>query len=311
MTWYAVDALEDALAESEALLLPFDLGTWLRLAVVTVFAGTAPPQTPAVSVDVTPQTAVGFVERLSDPAFVAAIATVVAGLVALGVVFAALGSVMEFVLVDVLRSRRVRVLAPFRDRVGAGLRLFAFRLVVGALLLLAAAGVVVPIALAVLSRTPLPLVALLVTVPLFLAAAALAALVLEFTTAFVVPLVADHGGGVLDGWRRLYPTLRAEWREFGVYVLVKAVVLVGAGLVLGLAGAMFAVPVGVFALAGAVTPLALVVSGVAALVGLAVVAAVSVPTVTFLRYHSLATLSASGAPFTLRGEESAPSERRE
>jgi hypothetical protein len=207
---------------------------------------------------------------------------------------------MEFVLVDVLRSRQVRLLDPTRDRLGAGLRLFGFRLVVGLVVLVAGAGVAIPGVLAALAGTPVPLLALVLTVPLFLVAVAVAAVVLEFTTAFVVPLMVEHGGGVLDGWRRLYPTVRAQWQEFGVYVLVKVVLLVGAGIALGLAGAIFAVPVGVFALAGGFSLLGLLVSGVAALVGLVVVAAVSVPVVTSLRYHSLSTLAESDAAFTLR-----------
>lgn len=300
MTWYAVDALDDALAETQALLLPFDAGTWLRLAVVAVLAGLSPPQAPAVSVDVPPQTVVEYGDQVTDPAFIAAIAGVAVVAVLAGLVFALLGSVMEFVLVDGLRSRRVRLLAPTRNRLGAGLRLFGFRLLVGLVVLVAAAGVAVPAALAALWATPLPLLALVVTVPLLLATAAVAAVVLEFTTAFVVPLMAEHGDGVFDGWRRLYPTVRAEWREFGVYALLKIVLLGGASIVLGLAGAIFAVPVGVFALAGSFSLLAVLVSAVAALVGLVVIAAVSVPVVTYLRYHSLSTLSVSGAEFTLR-----------
>lgn len=300
MTWYAVDALEDALSEAQALLLPFDVGTWLRLAVVAVLAGMSPPQTPAVSVNVPPQTAIEYVGQVTDPAFVAAVATATASLVVAGVAFAVLGSVMEFVLVDVLRSHRVRVLEPSRSRLGAGLRLFGFRVGVALLLLVAAAGIAVPAALAALWGTPLPLLALVVTVPLFLVAAAVAAVLYELTTAFVVALMAEHGGGVLDGWRRFYPTLRAQWREFGVYVLVKVVLVVGTGIVLGVAGAIFAVPVGTFALAGSVSLLALAVSTLAALVGVVVIGAVSVPVVTYLRYHSLSTLAASDAEFTIR-----------
>ena len=49
MVWYAVSALDDALSETQTLLLPFDLETWVRLAVITVFAGLSAPQTPTFS----------------------------------------------------------------------------------------------------------------------------------------------------------------------------------------------------------------------------------------------------------------------
>jgi hypothetical protein len=300
MSWYAVDALDDALSETESLLLPFDLGTWVRLAIIGVFAGMSPPQAPAVSWDAPPQAVLEFGGQLTDPAFVTLALGVAAVAVVIGVVFAAIGSVMEFVLVEVVRSLDVRLLEPFGAKLGAGLRLLAFRIGVGLVVLVAFAGVAVPAVLAGVTGTPLPLLALVLTVPLLFVVGVLAAATLEFTTAFVVPLMAEHGGGVLDGWRRFYPTLRAEWQQFGVYVLVKLVLLVGAGFVFGLAGAVLAVPIGLVFFAGAFTPVAVVAAGLAAVVGLVALAAVSVPVVTFLRYHSLRTLDASPAVFTLR-----------
>jgi hypothetical protein len=58
MSWYAVDALDEAFAETRDLLLPFELGTWLRLAVITAFAGLSAPQTPTFSVDAPPEVVV-------------------------------------------------------------------------------------------------------------------------------------------------------------------------------------------------------------------------------------------------------------
>lgn len=300
MSWDAVESLDGALAETKSLLVPFDAGVWARLAVVAMFAGLTPPQTPTVSVEVPPQTVVEYGEAVTRPAFLAAALSVLAIAVVAVLVLAAVGSVMEFVLVDALRSRNVRLLAPLRRHLGAGLRLFGFRLLVLAAVALAVAGVVAPVALAATTGAVLWLLALAATVPLLLVVGASAALVSEFTTAFVVPLMAEHGGTVLDGWRRLWPTLRAEWREFGVYVLVKVVLLVGAGVAFSLAGAVVAVPVGLAVFGAALAPVALAAVAVAALVGFLLLAAVSVPVVTALRYHSLCTLAASDAEFTLR-----------
>jgi len=300
MSWYAVESLDEALDETTSLLWPFDAGVWVRLAVVALFAGLSTPQAPTVSVDAPPQVVVEYAETVTRPAFLAAAATVLAVGVVVVLALAVVGSVMEFVLVDALRSRRVRILGPLRRRLGAGLRLFGFRLAVLAVVAVAVAAVVAPVALTAVTGAVVWLLALVVTVPLLLAVGALAALVAELTTAFVVPLIAEHGGSVLGGWRRLWPTLRAEWREFGVYVLVKAVLLVGAGVVFSIAAAVLAVPVGLAVVGAAVTPVALVAVAVAALVGFVVLAAVSVAVMTALRYHSLCTLSASEVEFTLR-----------
>lgn len=310
MVWYAVRALDEALSQTRTLLLPFELGTWVRLAVITVFAGLSAPQTPTFSWEIPPQAAVETTSEFTGPGFVgpgfsglevpAIVLSFVLVAITVGVLFALVGAVMEFVLVDAARSRIVRIAAPFRRRLGAGLRLFGFRLVVVLTVLVAMLGVAVPVGLAVLTGAPVWLLALLVTFPLLVVAGLGAALLLEFTTAFVVPLMTEHGYGVTEGWRRLWPVVRADWEQFAVYVLVKAVLLVGGGFLLGLAGAIVAVPAGLVVLSGGLTPVALAAVAVAMLVAILVIAAVSVPLVTFFRYHSLCTLTASDAPFTLR-----------
>jgi hypothetical protein len=66
-------------------------------------------------------------------------------------------------------------------------------------------------------------------------------------------------------------------------------------------GSVVAIPFGVGSLfAGPVSPLGVLSLTVSALVGLLAVAAVSVPTMTFLRYHSLAVHDRSTVAFRLR-----------
>jgi hypothetical protein len=301
MAWDAVESLDDALAETRDLLLPFDARTWLRLAVITAFAGLSAPQTPTFSWEVQPDTVVRVAEDVTLSEALSVLAVVGVAVVVVGAVVSLVGAVMEFALVAALRSREVAVRAPFRRWFGAGLRLFAFRLAVVAAGVLAAAGVVVPVALAVLVGPLAWLLALLVTVPLALAVGVVAAVAAEFTTAFVVPLLMDDGGGVLDGWRTLWPHVRRDWREFAVYALVKAVLLFGASFVLGFVVAVVAIPLGVGGvLLGGLTGVGAATLALAAVVGLVALAAVSVPTMTYLRYHSLLTLDRSAVPFSLR-----------
>jgi len=301
MSWYAVDALDEAFAETRELLLPFDLGTWLRLAVITAFAGLSAPQTPTASPEASPEVVVEVGQEFTVAEFVAAFAVVGAVVLALVAVVAAIGAVMEVVLVDVTRSRDVRVAAPFRRWLGPGLRLLGFR--VGLILvgLLSVAFLLAPVAAALLFGQVFWLLLLVVTAPLALVVVAALALVAEFTTAFVVPLMVDDGVGLLEGWRRLYPEVRADWKQFGVYVLVKAVLLFGVSVAMGFAVAVVAIPFGLGSLfVGPLSPLGVLSLAVATLVGLVAVGAVSVPTMTFLRYHSLDVLDRSAVSFSLR-----------
>jgi hypothetical protein len=127
MSWYAVDALDEAVAETRGLLSPFDPGTWLRLAVITAFAGLSAPQTPTFSPEAPPEVVVEASRTFTLSEFLSTFAVVGAAILAVAAVVAAVGAVMEFVLVDVARTRGVRVAEPFRRWLGPGLRLLGFR----------------------------------------------------------------------------------------------------------------------------------------------------------------------------------------
>ncbi|MCF2239493.1 hypothetical protein KVP04_10190 [Halobacterium salinarum] len=301
MTWDAVGALDDALAETRALLTPLDLGVWSRLAVITLFAGLSAPQTPTVSVDAPPNAVINVAQAVTTAEVRLAVAAIGVTVVVIAAVAAALGAVMEFVLVAAARSQVVRIAAPFRAHLAAGLRLLAFRIVIVGCGLVATALVASPIGAALAFDQAWWLLALVVTLPLGVVVGVGAALASEFTTAFVVPLMAADGCGVREGWRRLSPVVRADWQEFAVYVLVKAVLLFGASIAVGFCVAVIVVPFGAGALlAGAVSGGGAAVLAVTGVVGVVAVAAVSVVSMTFLRYHSLLVLDRSAVAFALR-----------
>ena len=60
-------------------------------------------------------------------------------------------------------------------------------------------------------------------------------LVHVLTKDFVVPLMALEGIGAVEGWRRLWPMLEAEKAGYAVYVLMKIVLAIGAGIVVAIA----------------------------------------------------------------------------
>lgn len=300
MSWYAVDALEGAFDESKSLLQPFEAGVWLRFAVIVLFTGgSSVGRSPTMVVDNVPLGAL-------DPSLVPLQFGV---LLALGVAFVALfgvvGAVLELVFVDALRTRDVRLAGPFGHHVGAGLRLFGFRLCLWAavaLPLLAVGGV----ALTTLQqRAIVPLFWLVFLLPV-LGLLLLAALVVSaFTTGFVVPLMADRGVGVLDGWRAFWPALSAEWREFGVFVLVRLALAVVAALAASIVAGAFLAPVallaGVSLFGPGIGTLGLVLAlatGVA--LALVVLVAVRVPIGVYMRYHSLLVLDAAAVDFSLQ-----------
>jgi len=311
--WYAFAALKDARDATKSLLWPVDRGRWLRLALIALFVGVgggaptggnfnvpsgggggggAPPDVPAPS--------------MPD---VGSLVPIVIGLVLLVVLLVILwgvvGAILEFVLIAGLRDRDVSIRGPFGENVGPGLRLLGFRLVVGlGGLLVLGIPLLVVFGLGI-SLSPILLLLLVPLVVLFGIVGLLSSVVLGLTTDFAVPTMLIEDRGVLDSWRRLWPTVRAEWKQVGLYVVAKfvlgIVVSLAVSLVVLLTALVVAVP---FAIVGGLLFFAasavgvhtvgwVVVGILAALFVLAMIVIgllVQVPALTFVRYYSLSVL---------------------
>ncbi|WP_129115237.1 DUF7544 domain-containing protein [Halegenticoccus tardaugens] len=322
MSSFALDALDDAREATASLLLPVDRRRWLRLALLAFFlgGGTAvggnvnlstqlQPLSDAslprlVTADVAPGAAVVEAVVASGGAVVALLVAA-GGLAAAAALYVLLGSIMEFVLVEGVRSRSIRVREPFRAHAGDGLRLFAFRVALAAVAL---AGFAVPLGAAFLADVAVTSALALLAIPALLLAGAVAlvaALADRLTVDFVVPAMVAEDRGVVSAWRRFAPALRASWKGFALYLLVRYALFVGAGVavwfVLLLSGLLVAlpfVPVAV-GLNAALAAGALGFAGWAALGLLAALYALAVavvalfvqaPVVTYFRYYSLFAL---------------------
>lgn len=246
MGYHAVDDLGDALTAVKTLLVPVELGLWARLALVALFVGgggiglNAPVQTVSRS-PISVETPGRLVVPSPGMAFWLAL-VVVSVAVLVGIAVAILGAVLELVFVESLRERTVRVRRFARRRLGQGVRLFLFRLALG-LVGLVATALVFGLALLPLlvDLRVLTVLGMLVAVPVGLVVGLLLLLANFFTAAFVVPVMVLTGEGPVDGWRRLWPTLRADLEEVGVFVLVSAALAVARGIVVGTAGTIGAV----------------------------------------------------------------------
>lgn len=296
MPWYAIDSVSDAFDEAKALLFPFELKRWLVLAVITFFVGGtgSAPSGGGQSVSQPPNGGVPDVPLSGDVWLLVGVLVLV--LLVLGVVYLVVGSVMEFVFVDVLRSRDVRIRGPFGERTGPGLRLVGFRLALLVAFLVVAALVVGPIYATFLLGTPIALLPLVLLVPLAVVVGIALAVVQDFTTSFVVPLVCDRGGGIVEIWRRvLWPAVRSEWQQFLLYLVVKWGLGIAIGIAVGIGLLLVALPVmilfGAGLLTGGVSAVLVAVAAVFAIVLFVLVLVfVQMPIAVFLRYYSLSVL---------------------
>lgn len=312
MSLSAIQRLDDAVDATTALLLPFDAGRWVRLAVMAFFVGGVGGGLSG-SVDgvggdggdggggggIPPldQFLDGF-RSVVGPNITPLIVALVAVALLVGIVFFYVASVMEFVFVEALVTREAVVRERFAARRWQGTRLFGFRV---ALFLVVAVLVAVLVALGLALRGPgIRVLAVVFAVPVLLVAGLVAAVVNGFTTVFVVPIMLEQRCGVLAGWRRLRPAISEQLDEFGVYLLLSVVLGAAGGTlvatVVGVVGVVLFLPVGVLGLAaflagGGLAFLLLVPIVFVVLLALgAIGAVVSVPVVTYLRYYALFVL---------------------
>ena len=309
MALYALEDVDDALDATRSFLTPIDRTLWVKLAFVVIFVGG-----PGANFN-TFQYSFGGGDGGTPtgdlPAFEFGprVWLLVAGILGLalllGLVFALVGSVMEFVFVESLRNREVAVRRYWSRRWRQGVRLLAFRLVLGLF-------VFGSVALSALfgflffdALGPGTAVAfVLLVLPVFFVLALAVGLANGFTTVFVVPIMILADCGVLAGWRQLWPTITAQWKQYLAYVVVSFFLTLLGGLLVGVVTAVVAVvlliPFGVlFAVALALfvfvaEPLGIGVFVIVGLLfGLAVVAGaalVQVPVLTYLRYYALLVL---------------------
>jgi hypothetical protein len=312
-SWYALAALSDARDATKNLLLPVDRGRWLRLALITLFVGVG-GGVPTGSGNVNVPSGGGGGGMRSDlpapsPPEVGSAVAIVAGFVLVILILLLLwnlvGAVMEFVLVRGLRDREVSIRGPFGEEFRPGLRLFGFRIVVGLLTLLS---IGLPLALVVLGGIGLSPVLLVLIVPLilvFVIVGIVTSVILGLTTDFVVPTMLTEDRGVVDSWRRLWPTLRAQWKQVALYVVAKFVLGIGVSIAVSIVVLLVAIVLAIpFVVVGGALYLGLSTAGLhqavvfvavplAALFVLALIVAgllVQVPALTFVRYYSLSVL---------------------
>ncbi|MFB6087960.1 MAG: hypothetical protein ABEJ85_05515 [Haloarculaceae archaeon] len=330
MALYALDDIDDAIDATRRFLLPLDRVRWARLAVVMFFvtlggvsiqipyapvggfgpgAGTdAPEMRPDVSpdVDITPEL---------TPELVALILGVLALLLVLAVGYWFVSAVMEFVFVASLRAEEVRLATFARENLGRGLRLFAFRLAVWLLTVGGVAATVLGTGAAMGGWPPTAwsggtlLGVALVAVPLALVAVLVVGNLLGFTRVFVVPIMLAEDRGVLDAWRRLWPTLVGQWKQFLVYAVAGFLLSIGVAIATGIlivaAAIALAIP---FVVVAAIAVLSAGLGGIGGLVVLVlavmyvllvlvVALVVQVPFQTFLRYYALLVLGDANEDF--------------
>lgn len=308
MALHAIENVGDAFSTTRNFLFPFEFRRWLKLVVVVFFLGGG-VSFPTAQFDVpsTVDPSVGT-DLPTIPFETSTIVVAIVGAVVLiGVLFALIGAIMEFVFVESLRTGDVSIRRHWGRRWRQGIRLFVFRIVVGLPVLAVFAGWIV-LLFAPLLPTPIDLAVPFVTLffvglPIVFLISLLYAIIASFTTVFVVPIMIKTDGGVLSSWALLWNSIKAQPKQYLAYAVIGFVLAIAAGiagsLVVGLVAVAFFIPLAI--LAGLVYVTAslsstVVIASVAAVVLLFAAIllvlwlAIQVPVVAYLRYYGLLVL---------------------
>jgi hypothetical protein len=319
----AIDAMSPAFEHTKRQLLqPFRFGQWARLAVVGLLAGELSsggcntnynnfnlPQHPGGTGHFLPSGLAG-----TNPAlFAALIVVIVVAALVLSVVLMYISSVMRFILFDSVLAMECHIRQGWSRRQGPGWNLFVWKLLF-TLATFAAMIVVVgiPVGFAFVVgwlKEPrehvlaLVLGGILLFFTFFILIIAIS-VIYVLTKDFVVPQMALEDIGVMEGWRRLWPMMKAEKGGYAAYVGMKIVLAIGAAIILGIASIIgiliIMIPAAAVAIAAVLagkaaglgwtfSTIALaVVAGCALLVVLIfVIALISVPAIVFFPAYSM------------------------
>lgn len=297
MVWHALIEIEEAAKKTRELILPFDWKLWAKIAVMAFFVGGAsfpgfftggdissePGQSFDPGTEMSGDVNFQSVGDLGVGAFIIAVAAAVIGLV---LVFGVLKAVFEFVYYQSLIDDDIRIRENFVEHFTNGLRLFIFEIASLLAFMTLFAVILLPIAI-----SPLFLIsAVILGIPMIL----LMIVFYQFTTDFIPLYMIEEGLGVIASWRKLYQAIIDEWRQLGLYIIVKIALGVMAQIAIGtgalLIGLLLIIPVGlpVFLLY-LISPLLAVLAGLLGVViwALAILYLLNGPATTFFRYYTL------------------------
>jgi len=289
MSWYALENLDEALDETKELLLPFDLMTWTKIAIIAVLAGgVSLPNAPAGGPGDPGQSQSmysggsgfsgeipGMQDSFSDvqvdsftglatsaPSDGMVIALVLA-VVLLGGFFAYVSAVFQFIYYQTILDGKPVIIDNFKKHAYRGLRYFGFQIGFVILVLLS---LVIPAAGFAVNVVLGTVVFILVWLPLAVIALIFTGLVHDLALLRMM----EHKEGLVQAWRNVWPDVRGEWRQVAVYILVKFFVTVAIAvtslIILGIVGLTLIIPFGILGLIGALIHPAL--AGIVTVVGL-------------------------------------------
>lgn len=316
-----LEIIQPTLDKVKELLLPLDIGKWMKLAFVVLIAGASSGGGQYVGnmrnignfgdwkgseeADIPKEEIEASIGKLLTDEVLLAIAVVIFLLFMLLLFWGYISSVFTFVFFEAAVTKEVRIIKGFKRNVGRGLSLFLFRAgATVAFLFLLALMITIPLLLlfggnvGALFSIPFFMLFFVTFIPLIIGFS----LIVSMAEDFAVPIMSLRGDGILSGMKHSLGLFKKEIWQFVVYYIMKTALGVAAGiislvlmipvmLIMGIGSAILAV-IGVLAGISLSWNPALIIIAIPAVVAgillfIYLSALVTLPIPVFFRYYSL------------------------
>ncbi|UUX92736.1 DUF7544 domain-containing protein [Methanoplanus endosymbiosus] len=312
--YFAFSKIDSALDKTKAILWPFNLGIWLRLALISLFAGGITAINPFQFTGGPSEmgglnTAMPGMNGFPDMTL---ILLIVFAVIILALIFGYLSAVFQFIFVDCLRTKEFRIRHYFSERVGKGARLFGFELAVSFLLILLVAVAMIALIAGVMGTAggamnimiffTMMLAVIIIAIPI--------AILFMLTIDFVVPIMTADDCGVIEGWKKCWNVMGRGWLQIIIYIIMKFILSIVIVIIMVIIAVIAAIIIGVpFLLAFIATaglsagtilsPVSIILLIAYVIILIPVILIISVPFVTYIRMYSLDVLGAMAPEYSM------------
>ena len=236
--WYALESIEDAFEDTKDLLTPFKISIWGKIALITLFIGGSMGSLPTTGPSdfdggsnstIDDFNAEDFsandLESFISPGLAFGL---IFGIVALLIVKAYLSGLFRFIYFQNLEENlgkeeaNIRIISSFKDNLGPAVRYFGVFLGVISLGLIGVLGIIGSFFISPV----LGIGTIFLSIPLWI----IIGLSLFFLRAVLIPEMLLNNKSGIEGLRQVYGYVLSEWKQAGIYVLVKT----GLNMILGI-----------------------------------------------------------------------------
>jgi hypothetical protein len=243
--WHATEALSGAIGKTKELLFDkFNVGFWLRLGLIAFLIGGGSSGSfnfPGGGGDSSKDGAQmpDILANLST--YITIIVAVIAVILIIVLIFSFINSVCQFMFIEVLATGEVELLRGFKRNLEKGFSLFLFNLGISILTIILLAATVGPLAyygiknsetLSQISMWGMVAVGILIV----LIIAIIMSIVGFFIRDFAIVIAYQEGKGMIDACKRLWTILKTNVKQFIVYILIKVVLGLFAGVIMCVIG---------------------------------------------------------------------------